>query len=300
MIDPEIRDRSVSPRSGGPRRTWAGLLALALVTAIWGYSNVLIRQLEHQWDPLLLLWVRYALVGLVGIPWLVTQGLSWSSWLWGGLVGAILAVTTLAQAIAMESVSVDQMAFITALYVVLTPLVMAFFRRRRPPRAVMAFALVSLTGVLLLVGHLTFTVAIGTLWSFAAAGLATLQIISTARFSRRLGAFELTFTGALGAAVILGLLLLIPGTHGPFHPVWSWRSLWRLLYLAGPGTLLAFWLQIWGQSRLTATQAAFLFNVEPVWTAVFAWLVLGQTLSPGQGIGAGLILVSLLALSRDG
>jgi len=275
-------------------------LALALVTAIWGYSNVLIRQLEHQWDPLLLLWVRYALVGLVGIPWLVRRSLSWSSWLWGGLVGAILAVTTLAQAIAMESVSVDQMAFITALYVVLTPLAMAFVRRRRPPRAVMAFALVSLTGVLLLVGHLTFTVAVGTLWSFAAAALATLQIISTARFSRRLGTFELTFTGALGAAVILGILLLIPGTHGPVHPVWSWPSLWRLLYLAGPGTLFAFWLQIWGQSRLTATQAAFLFNVEPVWTAVFAWLVLGQTLSPGQGIGAGLILVSLLALSRDG
>ena len=77
----------------------------------------------------------------------------------------------------------------------------------------------------------------------------------------------------------------------------SWGVWWRMGFLAIGGTLIAGWLQVWGQRRLSATEAALAFNLEPVWTAIFAWLVLSQWLNWLKLLGAALIIASLAALS---
>lgn len=285
---------------------WWGLLALALLTAIWGYCNIVIRQLEFSLSPAMILVVRYLFVGLVGLP-LVFVGprIGLGRVLKGLAVGVLLAAATLSQALAMESIPVDNVAFITALYVVLTPLLMALWHRRSPHRIVVVAAVASLMGVALLVGHLTLTVAAGTFWSLLAAVWATGQIIGTAELSRAMTTMQLTILEALGAGMALALYLLVTST---FHPQvlgsWSWHApwdvWWRLGFLAILGTLVAGWLQVWGQRRLSATEAALAFNMEPVWTAVFAWMVLSQFLTWIKISGAALIIASLVALSASG
>ncbi len=305
-LTPEVGMRSAKPRRS--RTFWWGLGALGILTAIWGYSNIVIRQLEHSMSPAELLIIRFGLVGLLGLPW-VFRGprISPMRWLGGLAVGFFLASATLAQAISMESIPVDSVAFITALYVILTPLFMALWRRRMPHRIVIAAALVSLIGVGLLVGHFTVTAATGTLWALLAAVVATLQIIGTAEVSRVMTTIQLAIVEALGAFVTLVVYALITHAHASnphlFAAVtgsFSWAVWWRLGYLAVLGTLVAVWLQVWGQSQLTATEAALAFNMEPVWTAVFAWLVFAQWLRWLQVLGAALIVASLVALSVTG
>ena len=306
MVELESRPSAEGLRPKRSRTFWWGLLALGLLTAIWGYSNIVIRQLELSMSPAALLTLRYALVGVLGLPWAFRHGtLSLKQWLWGLLVGVFLAAATLSQAVSMESIPVDNVAFITALYVILTPLFMALWRRKVPHRVVIVAALVSLLGVALLVGHVTVTAAIGTLWSLLAAVMATLQIIGTAEISRTMTVIQLTIMEALGAALTLFLYLLVTG--GFQHHAFAIISLhmpigvaWRLGYLALLGTLIAGFLQVWGQSQLTATEAALAFNMEPVWTAVFAWLVFSQFLRWLQIIGALLIVGSLVVLSVTG
>ena len=299
----------VGLRTPKPRRSrtfWWGLGAIGILTAIWGYSNIVIRQLEHSMSPAELLLIRFGLVGLLGLPWVFRgpriPALRWISAL---AVGFFLASATLAQAISMESIPVDSVAFITALYVILTPLFMTLWRRRVPHRIVIVAAVVSLIGVALLVGHFTVTAATGTLWALLAAVVATLQIIGTAEVSRVMTTIQLTIVEALGAFVTLLIYVLVTHASHPhlFHAVsgpFSWAIWWRLGYLAILGTLVAGWLQVWGQSRLTATEAALAFNMEPVWTAVFAWLVFTQWLRWLQVLGAALIVASLVALSVTG
>jgi len=294
---------SATPKSGRPRAFWWGLFALGLVTAIWGYSNIVIRQLEFYMNPSVFLFIRYSVVGVLGLPWVfLGPKISLKRWIQGLLVGMFLASATLSQAIAMKSIPVDNVAFITALYVILTPLFVAMWRRRWPHRIVLGAAVVSLSGVALLVGHLSLTVAVGTLWSLVAAILATFQIIGTSEVSRTMSTIQLAVIQALGAGLSLMAYLLITGAlhQHAFHmltwhmPMAIW---WRLAYLAILGTLVAGWLQVWGQRQVTATEAALVFNVEPVWTAIFAWLVLSQWLHWLQLLGAVLILGSLIALS---
>lgn len=282
---------------------WWGLLALALLTAIWGYCNIVIRQLEVSMSPAAFLTLRYGFVGMLGLPFVFrVPRLRWSQASWGLLVGVALATATLCQATAMRSIPVDNVAFLTALYVVLTPILMALWKRRAPARLIIVAALTSLLGAGLLIGHVSFTAAIGSLWALGAAVLATLQIIGTAEVARTVTTMQLTILEALGAALTLLLYLTITGgwAHHPFQelslhmPV---AILWRLAYLAIPGMLAAGWLQVWGQRQITATEAALAFNLEPVWTAIFSWVVLSQFLRWGQIVGAALILASLVTLS---
>ncbi|MDA8204835.1 MAG: DMT family transporter [Thermaerobacter sp.] len=304
MVEQEGRlFKETAPKTGGNRTSiWWGLMALALLTAIWGYCNILIRQLEFSLDPSVFLLIRYIVVGLIGLP-LIFLGprLTTKRWLAGVAAGALLAGVTFFQAVSMESIPVDDVAFITALYVVLTPLVMAVWRRRVPHRVVTAAALASILGVALLVGigQLTLSVAAGTFWALLAAVFATFQIIGTTEVGRTMTTIQLTILEALGAGLTLTVYTLVAHPHAltalslnlPFS-VW-----WRFGFLAILGTLVAGWLQVWGQQRLTATEAALAFNMEPVWTAFFAWLVFGQWLSSLKLIGAALIVASLVALS---
>lgn len=306
MTQSEPVSRSMLPKQGG-RRTgvWWGILALALLTAIWGYCNVLVRQLEFSLDPSVLLLVRYMVVGILGLPllWLGSR-LTARKWLAGLGTGVLLAGVTFGQAMSMESISVDDVAFISALYVVLTPLVMALWRRRSPHWVVIVASLASVMGVALLVGisHLTLTVAIGTFWSLMAALFSTFQIIATLEASRTMTTIQLTILEALGAALALTVYTLAVHPHSlaALSSHVSWTVWWRFGFLAILGTLVAGWLQVWGQQRLTAVEAAVAFNMEPVWTALFAWLVFSQWLSWLKLLGAALIVAALVVLSASG
>jgi len=71
-----------------------------------------------------------------------------------------------------------------------------------------------------------------------------------------------------------------------------------LLYSAlGPGTVADI-LQTQGQKSVSATEANILLSLEPVFTALCAFLVLGETTSVMENIGGGLILMAALIATR--
>ena len=78
------------------------------------------------------------------------------------------------------------------------------------------------------------------------------------------------------------------------------RGARAVLYLGVVATALTTWLQTWGQRHVPAPQAAILYTLEPVWAAFFAYLALGERLSPSGLLGALLVLLAtLLAIRRS-
>lgn len=282
-----------------PKLHWAALGAVILASVIWGYSNVLIRQSEFAIRPALILWIRFFLAALVLLPWWLTKRLP-SKKVWIGLaIGAVIGFGVLLQAWGMQTVSVDQVAFITALYVILTPIGIGVLRRQAPAWPVWPASAVSLVGLWLLQGGLSFHLAMGSWLSLGAAFGFTGQIIGTMMLSREMPAMGLAGLQSLGAAIILTPLILVHPMQEAHQLLLGGIILWgHLLFLAIAGAVLAFWLQIWGQARLSATQAALAFNMEPPWTALFSWLVINQSLSAEAIGGALLILLSLSWVSR--
>ncbi|MGB8510622.1 MAG: DMT family transporter, partial [Pyrinomonadaceae bacterium] len=68
------------------------------------------------------------------------------------------------------------------------------------------------------------------------------------------------------------------------------------VYLALAATVVTFLLWTWGQARMSATHAAIIFSLEPVFATVFAVLVRGRGEWPGgrANIGAALILAGVI------
>jgi drug/metabolite transporter (DMT)-like permease len=59
-------------------------------------------------------------------------------------------------------------------------------------------------------------------------------------------------------------------------------------------TVVTFLFQTWAQQRMPATHAAILFALEPVFTAIFAAIFLGERMSGGDWVGAILVLAGIL------
>jgi drug/metabolite transporter (DMT)-like permease len=74
----------------------------------------------------------------------------------------------------------------------------------------------------------------------------------------------------------------------PFSP----GLLTNLILLVVFSTLLAFGLMIFFQPKVDPTRAALIYLTEPVFAAVFAWVLTGRGLGPTGIAGAGLIIAA--------
>ena len=63
-------------------------------------------------------------------------------------------------------------------------------------------------------------------------------------------------------------------------------------------TAVANWLQTIGQAGVRAQDAAIIYSLDPVYGALFSWLLLGETLG-SQGFAGGALVLAAVALSRS-
>ncbi|MGL5851954.1 MAG: EamA family transporter, partial [Phycicoccus sp.] len=75
-----------------------------------------------------------------------------------------------------------------------------------------------------------------------------------------------------------------------------------LLYMALVAGAFALWAQTWAQAHLTATRAAIVMALEPVFAAFFAVLLGGESLTARMLLGGALVVAAmyLVELRRSG
>ena len=203
-----------------------------------------------------------------------------------------MAIGYIAQTVGMVYSTAAKAGFITGLAVVLVPLLGAAFFRRRPHFAVYIFAAVAAVGLALL--SLDFSAGFvfnrGDLFLFICAVAFAVNILNLGKYAPRCRVLMLTlvqvaFTGI--ACWAASLLLEMPVSLG--------GSMWAgLLYLAIVGTILTTAGQTWGQRLASPERAALVFTLEPVFAAVFAFILLGEKLPPLGFVGSGLIMAGII------
>ncbi len=287
------------------RPAWFADLALSGVTAIWGTTFVVNRLVLEDAPPLLFLFLRFAVAAVVlalltrGRP--RTPGLVKDS----AVLGLLLAVSIGCQITGQLFTTASKAAFITGLSVPLTPVV-GFVAARRLPTAA------NLWGILLATAGFVVLA-----WPRDAAGVSTgdalvfltaliyayliffLGETSARHDARRYAAGQIAFA-ALG--VLAGRLAVTPflGRPGAFllaegRPLpRTWGFLAAVLWMALMATVVTFVVQTWAQARMSATHAAVVFALEPVWTALFAALLLGERMARRDVGGAVLILLGIV------
>ena len=268
------------------------LLALILVTAIWGVTFVQVKDAVEIYPLFAFLAVRYAIatgaLALVGGRRLLTLGRS--GVVAGGVIGVLLGLGIGLQTAGLERTTVSSTGFITGLYVVLTPLFGLLLFRTRVGLEVWAGVVLAVIGLALLSGVDAGSTS-GDLLVLASAAAQALQIVMVERYASRYDAIALVlvemgacFLGFLAIALALGELEV---PHG--------RTVWGALLVTGVfASALAYLIQVWAQRRISAARIAIVFSLETVFAGLFGyWLAEDRLGLLGWG-GCAVILAGIV------
>src|SRR5699024_6079869 len=172
--------------------------------------------------------------------------------------------------------------------VIFVPL-LAMFAGHHIRAPVWVAALLAVLGVGLLTTGGAAIPNIGDAWTLLCAFTYAIYVIRLGKHAAHYPVLPLTVCQLLG--VVLFSSAWIVADRPPLTDL-PWGV---LLYLGLATTALTTWLQTIGQRRVGAPEAAVIYSLEPVWAAVFAFLILSERLAPQQLTGAGLICVAVLA-----
>ncbi|MEO5980682.1 MAG: DMT family transporter [Pedococcus sp.] len=265
-------------------------LLLIAVTAVWGSTFFLIRDLVEHVPSADFLAVRFAIAAAVMAVVFRRQTLALTrrQVLIGVGLGVLYGLAQLLQTVGLEHTDASVSGFVTGTYVVLTPVLGAVLLRDRIPGSTwlaVALATVGL-GVLSL---RDMSVGFGEALTLAAAALYALHIIGLGRYSTASSATGLATVQAFVITAVASVGAVPDGITLP-EGGGQWAS---LLYMALIAGAVALWAQTWAQSHLPATRAAIVMTMEPVFAAFFAVLFGGESLTARMLLGGGLVLTAM-------
>ena len=272
--------------------------SLVLVTLIAGFGWLCSKEVLSGMPPLLFLGVRFASAGVLLtilarwraqlLPWCLPASSWWSA--------AMLALAMVLWMLALQrSNNLGVGAFIGSLGVVLAPvLARLMFGTVLLAQTLWAMPLAAL-GVAAMALHGGWQLETADSLFLASALAMSVFLNLNGRAGAHspglsLTALQLLLTGLVG---LLGSLFSEPWPTRVSPAVWSWLAVSILLATCG-----RFFLQVWAQARVPLQRSAFILLLEPVWTAMLAWLWFGSSMSASQLTGAGLIMLSLLIIRR--
>jgi drug/metabolite transporter (DMT)-like permease len=269
-------------------------LILLLVSLIWGSAFVAQRVAAQQMDAFLFNGTRFLVGALVLLPLAVRNpgkpkrvdipGIA--------LAGSLLFGGAALQQIGMQTTTAANGGFITGLYVVFIPLLLALFWRQSPQPRIWLAAFLAVAGLFLLSTGGRLALATGDVLVLLGAILWALHVIVIGLLVRRMEVIHLA-TGQYLVCSLLNLLLftvigqktLVDGLSG------AW---WAVVYTGVFSIAIGYTLQGYGQKEAPPADAAIILSMEAVFAALFGWVLLEEHLSAIQILGCALMATGMM------
>jgi len=274
------------------RTATLAFVALLAMTAAWGSTFFMIKDIVTRLGVLDLLTVRFA-IATVALALVAGRQLRMSrrTLIRGVGLGVLYGLAQILQTTGLAHTSASVSGFITGLYVVATPLLGAIILKSRVSGLTwLAAGLATLgLGVLSLNG---FAVGYGELLTLASAIIYAGHIIALGRLSEPGLAMSLSVVQMAVITVVCGLAALWPvaGSPAGIQLPGSGRDWLIVIYLAVIAGALTMLLQVWAQARVEPSRAAVVMAMEPVWAAAFAVALGGERITVRMIIGGLAIL----------
>ena len=273
------------------------LLALLVMTAVWGSTFFLIKDVVTRIPVADLLAIRVAIasvaLGVIAAPRL---HLSRSVLSYGVLLGLLYGAAQILQTAGLAHTTASVSGFVTGLYVVATPLLTAVVLRRRVPPLTWLAAVLATIGLGVLALH-GFSIGFGELLTLIAAVIYAGHIVALGRFSTPETTLSLSLVQLSMITLVTAVAVLwpTPGSAPGIQLPGSLHDWLVVLYLALIASALTMVLQTWAQAHIEPPRAAVIMAMEPVWAAAFAVALGGESITARMIIG-GLAIISAMYL----
>ena len=278
-------------------------MALLIAMALWGSSFIALKMAFANLPPLWVIFGRMALGSLVFLAaWRWRGPMNYRRGDWKYLAGLAICEPCLYfvfEALALQNTSASQAGMITALLPLMVAMGAFLFLGERITRMSLAGFLLAVVGVIWLslggqVNEHAPAPLLGNFYEFLAMVCAMGYILAVKYLSERYSPFLLTaMQSFVGAAFFLPVALW----SAPMPQAVSGQALAAVVYLGVIVTVGAYGLYNFGVSRLPASQASAFINLIPLFTLVFAAVLLGERLTGQQMAGAVVVFIGV-ALSQ--
>lgn len=280
-------------------------LLLLIAGATWGMGFIAQSTAMDDISALLFIGLRFLLAGLVVLPLAIREQRKHS--VIGSLslykpmvmVGVTFFIAMTLQQYGLLTTTVTNAGFLTALYVVIVPLLLTLFLGEQQPLIIWPAAMLALFGIYLLSGGDLTVLTTGDYLVTIGAFFWALQVILTAKVVMKTG---LPVTLACTQFLVCALLALVaqwfiaPMAAEPSVLQWSSvkAAAGEIIYAGVFAGALAFTLQAVAQQYTSAAAAAILLSSESLFAALFGAWLLQERLAVISYLGCGLIFVALL------
>lgn len=206
------------------------------------------------------------------------------------ICGGLLATVFLCLLLGVQYTSASETGFLQSTTVIIVPIIMAVLRKRMPETKIVIGVIAVTAGLLLLSGGVgQFSIGSGIM--LFSAFVYAVHIVVSKSFVERVDSISLGIWQMLFACIYATIAAFIFETPVLPQTGIQWANLLGLTLIC---SAYGFVMQAYVQKFVSAETTGFMFSLEPVFTAVFAFAFLGERLNLMGYIGALLILLGVM------
>ena len=281
-------------------------LALLFCSLVWGSTFVLVKDALADVSVFAYLAVRFALAAVVMafLYWRSLRALNRRT-VWAGIqIGMFMFGGYAFQTTGLRFTTPSKAAFLTGSSVIIVPLILAAFGRRRINAWIWAGALSAFTGLYLLtippegIGGLNR----GDPIAFGCAIMFALHCIFIGRYVEKHSVGALSFLQVATTAVVATACLPLLAATGwePLRLHWTGNLVFAVLVTAIGSTVIGFSFQTWAQQYTSPSHTAIFISLEPVFAVLTSWLMRREQLGSRLLVGGALIFAGILLAELKG
>jgi drug/metabolite transporter (DMT)-like permease len=277
-------------------------IILLLASLFWGIGFSAQRVGVTHIDPNYYNGLRFLLAGVVLSPllllrWKKIQPLSKKA-IWGTVIaGVVLFGASSLQSMGVRYTTAANAGFITGLYVVIIPIVLSVVVKRPPRRSIWLAALVATAGLFLLSTGGSIRLNSGDALVLVSALFWGLHVLVIGWLVKHADVYFMGVVQFFVCGLLNLLVSLIEPNRGSMSQV---LNIWLAILYNGVFSVgIGFTLQAIGQEVAPPADAAILLCMESVFSAIFGWILLGESLFPVQILGCVLMLAGMILAQLD-
>ena len=274
--------------------------AVLLLTAVgWGVTFALVQEAISSVPTLTFIFWRFLVAFFIMaiIIYKSWQLLDKKTFIAGLVIGALSFIAFALQTFGLEHTSPATSAFVTAMSVVLVPLLSYFIYKERLSVWIFIGIILSVAGLWLLTGQSKIGFGIGEGVTLAGSLFFSLSIIVSDLYIKRGLNIELMVVIGFGFTAVLSFLLALFLDGGVSIGVVGsnfWIDFFITVVIA---TVFAFWAQTSMQRFTSPTNVALLLIMEPLSAAIFSHYYISEEFDTIKIVGATLMILGIIFAS---
>lgn len=273
----------------------SAVIFLFLTAAIWGLSYSMQAEAMNTMKPLAFVFLRYLIGAAALLPMIIYSGKKFDkSVIAGGIIcGISLAGGEILQQFGLLYTSAGKAGFLTALYVIMIPVIGVFINKKSNWK-IWCASLLSVAGAYLLCYDTSMNngVNYGDILMLICALFFALQFIAIAKFAPQADALHLAAIQFLTVAVISGIATLAAGEKISLSGI---RETAIPLFYCGVIAIgFACTIQIAAQKYLHPAVTSIILSTASVFAVLWGYLVMDETYSLINLTGCTIIFTAVI------